>query len=293
VFALYLTFTIAVYLLGPDLLSRFILGFVCPRRYMVQTKSEELTRAIAWAVFPLAAASFTAWKYGNLRKFAGWADWKIFFAGLYSEGYFERHQDQFFHAARNVCWSNICILWRLYLIVLVFWFAVDILILNYGRIRHSGFASRHPIVNRSLKLFVMPRVSEWHVYLSTMLTPQKDVVVMADVLTKGNAFYDGRVVDKMLTSDGGLATLTLGDPRRFRREEYLAAKAKGEESTQPNKADYWARIPGKTFIIMAAEISTVNLRHSSQSSVIRDQRILDLLRKAMKDYERNLGSEEG
>ena len=80
-----------------------------------------------------------AWKYGNLRNFSGWAEWKIFFAGLYSEGYFKHHQDQLFHAARNVCWSNICILWRLYLLVFAFWFAVDILVLNYGRIRAFRF----------------------------------------------------------------------------------------------------------------------------------------------------------
>ena len=58
---------------------------------------------------------------------------------------------------------------------------------------------------------------------------------MADVLTKGDVLYDGRVVDKMLTSDGALATLTLGDPRRFRREEYLVAKR--EVSNQPVKKE--------------------------------------------------------
>ena len=44
---------------------------------------------------------------------------------------------------------------------------------------------------------------------------------------------------------------------------------------------------------MAAEISTVNLRHSSQSAVIRDQSILNVLRKLMMDYEQNLHSETG
>ena len=79
---------------------------------------------------------------------------------------------------------------------------------------------------------------------------------MADVLTKGDVLYDGRVVDKMLTSDGGLAALTLGDPRRFRREEYWQL-SEGCRIKPVKKADFWTRIPGKTFIIMASEISTV------------------------------------
>jgi hypothetical protein len=120
----------------------------------------------------------------------------------------------------------------IYFIVVVFWLSVDILILNYGRIRNSQFASQFPFLKRGLSYFVIPRVSESHVCLSNMLTARKDLAVYTDVLTKGDGLYRDHVVDKMLTSDGSLAGTTLEAPSRFCRVEYLEAK-RLENSDKP------------------------------------------------------------
>lgn len=280
--ALLLTFFIGAYLLGPDLLSRWVLGFVCQRRNIVQTKSEELTRAIAWAIVPLGLAIWWAHGWGTLQRTASTHDWKIVFSGLYSESYFEKHRDDFFHAASAVYQWNKCLLWRIYLIVLLFWFIVDCIIYNYGRIRHSDFVRKHRWINRIMNLFIIPRVSEWHVFLSTMLT-EKDVKVRADVLTNNNVLYQGIVAEKMLGSDGSLDCITLAEPSRFQRDAYLEAK-KVDPTISPTT--FWKKIPSNVFVIMATEITSLNLRHSSPSAVAEDPEILEMLSELLKAVKR-------
>ncbi len=257
-----------------------MLGFVCPRRNIVQTKSEELTRAIAWALIPLAIAYLWAVHNGHLHSTANSADWKAFFAGAYGESGFEKHQDDFFRAQRAIFVWNFSLLWRLYFIVFVFWLVIDLLIARYGRIRASKFASDVPALKLALDYFILPRVSEWHVCLSNMLTENKDITVHADVLTKADVLYRGRVVDKMLAPDGSLASITLAGPGRFRRADYLDAK----RQSATNKEEYWVEIKGAMFIIMGSEISTINLRHSSASAVSGDEEVVKVLRSLLKRY---------
>jgi hypothetical protein len=307
VIALFLTFVVAAYLLGPDLVSRFILGFVCPRKNIVQSKGEEITRAVFWAVAPLAAALFWAWKYGTLLKCAGLPEWKLFFAGAYSDVFFEKHDQAVFHATKAVFLWNVVVLWRMYLIVVLFWIGVDIIVHNFGSIRHYlnkeqagkvpdqktfmavmrriGGAAR-VILQKFLGFFIIPRVSEWHVLLSSMLTERKDIRVQADILTKGNVLYKGFVADKFLTGDGDLRGIVLADPQRFRREEYMHYKQKHGLITT-DSAPYWTAIPSNTFIVMATEVVSINLQHSSPSAVASDEGIIEAILKALESSKTN------
>src|SRR5207248_4559891 len=96
--ALVVTLLTAIYLLGPDLLSRFILGFVVPRRKIQQTPSEEIARAILTAAFPLLIACVGI----ITRHVVDWAAVKpqlqIFFADIISDKLFEQSPEQFFHS---------------------------------------------------------------------------------------------------------------------------------------------------------------------------------------------------
>ncbi len=50
---LILTVMLAVYILGQYLVSQWILALVVPRRAVVQSRSEEIARAILWSLLPL------------------------------------------------------------------------------------------------------------------------------------------------------------------------------------------------------------------------------------------------
>lgn len=135
--ALVVTLFFALYVLGPDLLSRWMLGFIVQRRNLVQTKSEEVTRAVIWAVFPLLFAYWSASHHGGLWAVGTLDEIKTFFSGIYSESFFLANRAQFFHATHAIILMNYCVLWRLYTIVLLASLALDGAIWKYGRIRHS------------------------------------------------------------------------------------------------------------------------------------------------------------
>jgi hypothetical protein len=109
-----------------------------------------------------------------------------------------------------------------------------------------------------LATVVLPRVSEWHVLLSDMLLPSKNLVLSADVLMSSNTLYQGRVQDKMLNPDGSLHSITLASPRRFLREQFHAEQ---QQLPEVSSEDFWLTIPGNIFIIMGADIKNLNLRY--------------------------------
>lgn len=52
--------------------------------------------------------------------------------------------------------------------------------------------------------------------------------------------------------------LTLAEPSKFRRDRYLDA-IKVDPTVTPE--NFWNRIPGEIFVVMAAEIATINMRY--------------------------------
>lgn len=203
----------------------------------------------------------------------------MIFSGAYSETFFEKNRDAIFKSAKAVFWCNFAVLWRMYLLVVFFWCGVDLIIYQFGSIRsflkqRGRFAK---VAQRAISLLIIPRISEWHIYLSNMLTEERDIRVHADVLTKGNVLYQGFVADKFLTSDGELSAIILAQPRRFRREEYMKVKL-GDPSEKPDKDNYWAVIPSNTFLVLASEIVSINLLHSSPTALAKDEQIVNAIR---------------
>jgi hypothetical protein len=274
VLPLLLTTLLALYVLGPDLVSRWILGFVVPRRAVIQSKSEEVARAILWSLIPLAFAWFWAIHLGNLLRCGGGHELSTLFSGLYSESFFTAHRSAFFAAATAFFWMNWCLLWRLYLMVVLGAVALTFVIRNYGRIRRM--LDHRQRLQNLLATVVLPRVSDWHVLLSGMLLPSRDLRIFVDVLARSGNLYQGRLADKTLGPDGMLVTVTLAEPSKFRREQYVE-----DRKTQPSlQSDaYWKRIPGEMFLILAADITTINVRYV-QSTITRETapEIIDALR---------------
>ncbi len=264
--ALLLSSLIAVYLLGPDLVSRFILSFQVPRRNIVQSRGEEVAAAIFIAAVPLAFAAAWAFAGGALRREGGLDDLANVFSGLYSEKYFEANRQTFFSSLHAFAWMNFSLLWRLYLLVAAIAIAFNWLIKNYNRIWNRYRRGRlKPPVDFLLDSIVLPRISEWHVLLSGMRLPPGPFLLVADILTKSNTLYQGRIQDKMLHADGSLHTVTLASPRRFLREEFHLAQAAGQQVGQvPDSSDYWKSIPGNLFVIMGSDIVNLNLKYIRQ-----------------------------
>ena len=256
--ALLVSFLVAVYVLGPDLISRWVLGFVVPRKNLVQSRGEEVTRAILWAAIPLAAAVWWASWTRAIQQHGGIADVQMVFSGLESDAFFRDHRPEFFASLRAFFEMNLCLLWRLYGLVIGFSIVFNVLILRYNRI-WGRFSSRW--MRSFLSTIVLPRVSEWHVLLSGMLLPPGRFMLTADVLTKGNALYQGRVQDKMLNPDGSLHSVTLANPRRFLREEFQAARHEDEET---QSREFWISIPGNLFVMMGSDIANLNLKYIRQ-----------------------------
>ncbi|WP_419805191.1 hypothetical protein [Terriglobus sp.] len=208
---------------------------------------------------------------------------------MYSGQFFREHQGQWFHAANQFLWLNFALLWRIYFLLLILTVLFNVVIKNYAAIRRKLAA--FPRCRKVLASIVLPRVAPWHLILSGMLVPEKNLTIHVDILTKSNILYQGRLEDRQLGADGALVSVTLAEPRRFRRDQYLAHQASREKSSKSTKkisagvsgefsntvaagpkqdnvgttapqadeaAVFWKTIPTNMFIVMGGEISTIN-----------------------------------
>lgn len=279
--ALTLTLLTAVFILGPDLTSRFILGRVVPRRTIQQTRSEEISRAIFTAIFPLCLAVFwVSWRHvvvwGAVK-----ADVETYIAAILSQKFFDEHTAQFFPAAKTVIRILWALAWRLYLLLILYAETVNILILNYGELRNSKWMSKRPSWRKVLATVVLPRISQWHVLLRS-ISYRKSVDIRVDVITRRDALYRGAIEDLFWAPDGSLSGLLLTKPLRYQREKYLEDLKRWQGSKsgeEPHPDRYWKEIPGHAFLVMSAEIETINLRSYEAGA---DKELHDRLEKILK-----------
>jgi hypothetical protein len=262
VLAILFTLLLGAYLFGPGLIARLILGFAVPRKTLVQSRSEEVTRSIVQAVVPFGIAVAWARVTGALEQSGHLSDLQTVFSGVYSTPFFDTHRAEFFAGLHHFYAMNVCVLWRLYVLVIVFALALNLAIRNYSRLR-AALPGGWP--KALLATLVLPRVSEWHVLLSEMLLPTGDFFLDADVLTKSSTLYQGRVQDKMLGPDGSLQNITLAKPRRFLREEYEKAK----EGAEPvDRELFWRPIAGNLFVLMASDVVNLNLKYIRKNPIV-------------------------
>jgi hypothetical protein len=181
--ALTLTLITAVFI-GPDLISRYILGFVVPRRTIQQTSSEEISRAIITAAVPFGLA--VAWV--TLQGAVVWGDVKsdaqIYLAAILSQKCFDDHINLFFQSAKSMGRLFGSVAWRLY-VLLCAYITINFLIVNYGELRNSKWMSKHPFWRSVFAAFVLPRISSWHILLKSV-SHRKSVDVRVDVMTKSD-----------------------------------------------------------------------------------------------------------
>ena len=247
---------VAFYILGPDAVSRILLGLTLPRRALLLTRGEEVTRAFVWSIVSLLIAYLWCRADGTWSRVWQPAALQTAFAGLYSEEFFRTHQDLWYASLRPLLSLNLSLLIRLYTAVLLFSSLLSISTHFYGVIR-----DRLPPwawLRNTLAALLLPRVAQWHILLSGLLLGDRDLYLMADVLTKSDRLYQGELSDRVLAADGSLVSLTLTDPRRFDRAGYLKAK---ESSAKPQSQNFWKAIPTNMFLVLASDINTINLRY--------------------------------
>ncbi len=254
----------ALYVVGPDAFSRFVVGLTVPRRAVVLTRSEEISRALVWATVSFLLAYLWCRIEGVWSGIWRPGAFRTCFSGIYSEHFFEAHQELWFASLHAVLWANFRLLWRLYVCVLLLSLTLTVLTHFYGVVRDrlpnwgwlkNGFAA-----------LVLPRVAQWHVYLSQLLLGDRRRFISLDILTKSDKLYQGELAEKALSADGTLVSVTLASPRRFDRSAYLKAKDAGEG---PVQEDFWKAIPTNMFVVMASDINTINLRYLPRDRSVR------------------------
>jgi hypothetical protein len=156
----------------------------------------------------------------------------------------------------------------------------------YGEIRNSQWMAKHPRWRSVLAIFVLPRISVWHILLKSV-SHKRSVDIRVDVITRRDVLYRGTIQDLLLTPDGALSGLLLTTPLRYQREKYLDDLKKYSEQqtdqqptpmSKPNSEKYWKAIPGHAFLIMSDNIETINLRTYERG----DQELLARLTQILK-----------
>jgi hypothetical protein len=276
------TFLATLYLLGPDLLVRWVIGFAAPRRTAPTNRGEELMRAVLWAAVPLSFASLWVWKRHILTRWGHWSAVDNVFICL-GGNCSSTDRANLWPSLRGVAGMNWSLLWREYLIVLLgasllAWFTV-----NFARLRRRVSNPKLRLIFASI---ITSQLADWHVWLSDMLLPEDGLELVADVLTKNGTLYEGRVGKRTIGADGSLQTISLDQPRRFQTAEHAEAK-----KLQPDvkRDDFWREIPGNTFIILGSDIVNVNLFYVRREVTWVPRRVLsndvEFILKITKDVE--------
>jgi hypothetical protein len=263
VLALVVSLVLAVYILGPDVFSRLIVSLFAPARARSQNRTEEIGRAFIISAVPTAIIYCIA--HFGLHRFSNTNVLKDFLLGLYGDKSLEEHSNAFFVAAATVVRLNVqFLIIPIYTIALAWSIGLGLLIRNYGQLLRRW--KNNPKWSAVLTWLVRPWVAEWHLKLSGVLLPRKTDLIRADVLTKLDVLFRGTLIEHHLASDGALISITLAGPQKFKRKELLEAR-----EAMPTKAldtaDYWSPIDAHSFVIMAAEIVTLNLNYVDSASL--------------------------
>jgi hypothetical protein len=253
------------YFVVPELLSRFILRFFMIRKVITSPRGEEVVRAAAWALIPLTLAWITRNRFWLTMPTPVGSSLRSVFTILYTDKSFPERQSEFFQAFGVFIQANVCLLSRIYFIVILGCVCLGIATRKFGYLREK--TKGHRFVSKCLHWAVIPRISEWHVALSPMLLYNpKQYSIEIDAMTKTGILYRGAVHEKSIAADGTLQTVILSSPERFNYEDYVRARTAYEQLPdksigKPLREDYWRKIPGEMFLIAGSDVTSVNVRH--------------------------------
>ena len=280
--ALVVSALIAIYLLIPNELFRFALGWFVPVRAFAGTKTEEIRRAVL-TLLVLFVAAFSAVRYLPIVRsypypFADTAelrasDYSLVAGGLYSEAIFKESAPQFWDAfwrtlkrqGRLVAW------YYLFVFLMAIW--VGFLSTAYGKKRHND------LYYWFADFYLLPHISQWHVLLSGFTFPPK-TTVKADVLMSDDLLYRGEVADYFLDHNGSLDGIFLRNPERFDRGRYL--KEKQVWGTTRPTSSFWKSIPSAKLYLIASQIINLNLNYEppTASQDVVNRYIQDFLKRS-------------
>jgi hypothetical protein len=257
-----ITFLATIYLYAPALVFRWAVGLAVGRENLKQppSKIEETTQALVWIAIPL---TFTLLWVAVSRAVEGYGLFgsvETVAGALYSEPSFRASPQVFYANFWAFTLANLHVLWRLYLIVVVY-SGITYTVLRRSRGLYQSVWGRRLV---RFALVTSPPLAEWFTLLSGMFVP-KNLEIHADVLTKNGALYQGRVSDYSLDPGGTLRTLTLDRPRRFLHDEYRV-KRTAWPATKPEI--FWKDIPGNLFVVTGSEIANINFRYVRRQEVI-------------------------
>jgi hypothetical protein len=259
---LYTTALIIAILFVPGVIFRGLFSIFLPLRKFQRTRTEEFlfaakvslapfTLTVLLALFLLFPVRFPIPLRDGSSVVA--AAWETVVHSTVDENFAHAHFDAFLSANRQILivTANLLLWYYAFLALeaaLLGWFSS-----NYGTFRQNK--TLHWLMDKTL----LPRISEWHVLLTTFASPKHPGrVAVADVLTTDDHLYHGRVENYYLDKDAKLTGILLADVFRFDRQGYLRAAQQGEiQDRQP----FWKRIPGKNVYVFADRITNINLNY--------------------------------
>lgn len=268
--ALVISVLVAAYLLIPNALFRFILGLFVPLRAFQERKTEDLTRAVVTLAIVFFVALFAIWHIPGIEShplnFSDTtqlrsSDYRMVFAGLYSEASFKESGPRFWEALSRTVDRQIRFAVWYYLMVAAWAGISGWLSTNYYRFARIRWYSR------LADFYLFPHISQWYVLLSPFIFGP-GTVVKADVLMSDDTLYRGDVAQHFLDKEGNLSGLFLTNPTRFDRRKYL--KDIDSWGTTRPKTFYWHPIPSAKLYLVGDKIINLNLNYSSPA-VIRNE----------------------
>ena len=278
--ALVASVILALYVIIPGLLSRFIYRLFIPLRVLAAGKTEEATRAVATAIVPFILALLVVWYVPGLNRIPIHAphpefksqDYKLVASCLYSESIFTQNTTAFWQALnRTISRQALFIFWY-YLLTLLITLGLGYLSASYGRLGsnryYRWFADK----------FLFPRISEWHPLLTAFVFADKQTAVQADILTTTDHLYRGKVSEHFIDSAGKLTGLILTEAKRFDRRTYIHDSE--NNSLEISTEDYWREIPGAKMYMFADKIVNLNLNYESDEP--DEYALLKFLRERLK-----------
>jgi hypothetical protein len=191
VLAFVLTVLVALYVLGPDLFFRWLVGLFAPARVQTRSRSEEISRALFGSLIPFVISYLILFMWFHRLRDYGML--RAFFSGVYSQQYFDRNSEVFFDSVKPVLTANARLAGLIYSFELIWAFLLIALMRNCGRIVRSFEKHKRLQRVRNVVLYlVRPWTAEWHMKLSGILLERKSQFIQVDVMTKLDVLYRGK-----------------------------------------------------------------------------------------------------
>lgn len=256
--ALAASILVALYLLIPSSLFRLFFGLKVPLRNFERTRSEEILQGLLSTVLPIIVALAIVSSIPAIHRTARIPDYKLVFGALYSEEIFRNCGDAFWAALKSISIQDGIFLVLYYSLIAAEGWGMGKLSISYPRFDSFPQEKRRARIYKWLaKHVLLPSISEWHLLLTPFFFLDKKTAVRAEILSSDGILYRGNIVEHSSDKNGRLVGIILSGSARFRRDDYLEDRKKGDV----DRTAYWRPIPGTKLYMMADKILNLNLTY--------------------------------